>query len=148
MQINSARSENAKQKIAQNLRGLLDQRPFKDLGRDPAAGGYKGSQGKDSGDAQVIEKIPPWPVQPNPQRLTHYEILVKCCRAEYRKSVVVGAKVENRNDFLSSEAKGFAAKVAAKHEVKNLAELQVTVKAKAPEKETSKVKDIGIGRSK
>jgi orotate phosphoribosyltransferase len=148
MQINSARSENAKQKIARNLHGLLDQRPFRDVGRDPAAGRHPSAQRKDLGDAKISEGVSPWPVQPNRKRLTHYEILVKCCRAEYRKSVAVGPQVENRNDFLSSEAKGFAAKVAAKHQVKNSAELHVTVKAKAPEKGTPKVKDIGIGRSK
>ena len=47
--------------------------------------------------------------------MIHYEILVKCSGTEYRKSVAVGPEVGDRNDFMSSEAKGFAAKVAAKH---------------------------------
>jgi orotate phosphoribosyltransferase len=86
MQINSARSENAKQRIAANLQGLLDQRPFKNVGRDQESQRDQGPPGKDPGNESVAQRIPPWPVQPNPQQLTHYEILVKCFGAEYRKA--------------------------------------------------------------
>jgi hypothetical protein len=127
MQINSARSENVKQKIAGNLHGLLDQRLFKDMGRDPAAGGHQGPQRKDHSNGQTAEKVSPRPVQPEPGRVTHYEINVKFSGKEYKKSVTVGPDVEKPHKFLSRDAKGFALRVAAKHNISNLKAIVVNV---------------------
>lgn len=127
MQINSARLDNAKQKLTQNLYGLLDQRPFKDVGRDPAAARYPGAQRADLGDEKISEAISPWPVRADPGRLTHYEIIVKCSGAEYKKPVSLGPDIEKPHEFLSGEAKRFASKVAAKNSINDLKIIDVKV---------------------
>jgi hypothetical protein len=127
MQINSARSENAKQKIAGNLHGLLDQRPFKDMGRDTATGRHEGPQGKDHSNGQVTEKVSPWPVRPEPGRMIHYEIIVKCTNVEYKKQVSIGSDNKKPHEFLTGEAKKCASKAAVKHNISDLRSIEVNI---------------------
>ncbi|SPD74289.1 hypothetical protein PITCH_A2220002 [uncultured Desulfobacterium sp.] len=63
MLINAARSENAKQKLTTNLQRLLDQEPFRDLGRDQTTGRNKGIGRADLCDGGVFERIPAWTVR-------------------------------------------------------------------------------------
>ena len=143
MQINSARSENAKQKITGNLHGLLDQRPFKDVGRDPASGRHKSPPGKDHGDGQVTEKVSAWPVRAEPARVSHYEIIVKCSGVEYKKDLSVGPNIKEPHQYLSREAKGFALRVAAKHNISDLKTIEVNVNK--VDRETIKQPEISKG---
>lgn len=63
MAINSARSENARDKLTRNIQGLLDKRIVKDLERDKITGGYKEQQGSNKGDESIAERIQAWPVR-------------------------------------------------------------------------------------
>ena len=127
MQINLARTENAKQKLTENLHGLLNQRPFKDVGRDPASGRHESPPGKDHCDGQISEKVSPWHVRADPKRLSHYELVAKCSGTEYKKQVSVGPGIKEPQQYLSREAKGFALKVAAKHNISDLKSIEVHV---------------------
>ena len=63
MAINSARSENAREKLTRNIQGLLDKRIVEDLGRNQIPGGYDTNKGPDKGDASIAERVQPWTVQ-------------------------------------------------------------------------------------
>jgi hypothetical protein len=73
MSINSARSKNAKDKISGNLSRLLDQRAFKNLGRDKESGWNTGRGTEDRGDAQIFEGVPVRNLQ---KRLTRKETAI------------------------------------------------------------------------
>lgn len=63
MVINSARSENAREKLTRNLQGIFDNRPYKDVGRDQVTTGYKEPQGSDKGNESIAERIQAWEIR-------------------------------------------------------------------------------------
>ena len=158
--INSARSENAKQRLAGNLHGLLDQRPFADLGRDSATERYPSLQRADLGDAKASKGISTRSLRdagkervggqrvPAEKRLYQITVESKTTGRKYTELVTVNLTVskDTTHDFLRTKARELSAKVAAKHHIKNPGDLKITVKPIVPETEVSKVR--GIDRSK
>jgi hypothetical protein len=112
MQINAARSNHARQKIAGNLQGLLNQDPFADLGRDQAARGYQSAKRADRGNERVSEGIPARPVfEDRRERVGRFEIIVRYGGIEYTQALPVGAEVQNPREFMIGKAEAFATKV-------------------------------------
>jgi hypothetical protein len=65
MSVNSARSENAKRKLAENIQRLLDRGVAKDLGRDRKTVGDEGPQRGDKGDEAISGGIQTGPILEN-----------------------------------------------------------------------------------
>jgi hypothetical protein len=112
MEINAARTTYAKQRITGNLQGLLDQEPFKNLGRDQTAGRYESPPGADRGHERVSERIRDRPVcQDRRERVGRFEITVNYGGVEYRQGLTVGAQIQNPKEFMIAKARTFATKV-------------------------------------
>ena len=60
MQINSARSKNAKEKITKNLQRLFNQKPLDGLERDQTTGGHEGLRRSNNSDERIHERISYW----------------------------------------------------------------------------------------
>jgi len=84
MLINNARSQNAKQKLSENLQRLFHRRHSQDMGRDQNTPGYQGTDGFNHRHASISERVPTWVVSkaessrrhlddnsfPNPQKFS------------------------------------------------------------------------------
>ena len=62
MLINNARSQNAKQKLSENLQRLFHRRHSQDMGRDQNTPGYQGTDGSNHRHASISERVPTWVV--------------------------------------------------------------------------------------
>lgn len=154
--INSARSEDAKQRLAGNLYGLLDQRAFADLARAPAAERHPGAQGPDPGHAKASEAIQDRPIrgstegrvgdQREPAKAQRYQITVEARTSgrKYTETVSVDPKLSGDavRGLLGTKASELSAKVAAKHDIKSVEDLRVTVAPLGAEKTIARERAI------
>jgi hypoxanthine phosphoribosyltransferase len=144
--INSVRTENAREKLAEKIQGLLNQGAFKDLGRDQKPAWDQGAKGKNSGDERVSERVSPWPVRQNPRgvsSLFEISVLDKTSGLNYSHQVDTGEKPigkEELKGFLSDEAKQFVQRLGLGQNQKNL---EVKIKP-AQVRELNIVKERGL----
>lgn len=63
--VNQVRTDDARNKITERIQGLLDQRPFKGLGRDTQPARYKSPARNDPSDERILEGVKPWALREN-----------------------------------------------------------------------------------
>ena len=102
---NSARSENAKQNLTRKLQGILDQSPYRNLGRDQDPGRHKGPGISDNSHEATAERISPGRVlgigrTEELKETHHFEISVKEKFGEtHTKQVFVNPKLVSKKDL-------------------------------------------------
>ena len=102
---NNARSENAREKLTQNLQGILDQSSHKNLGRDQGPGRHKGPGISDTSHERTIKRISPGRVlgigrTEELKEANNFEISVKEKSGEtHTKQVFVNPKLVSRKDL-------------------------------------------------